>query len=331
MKVSVLVAVYNTRQYLRQCLESLRCQTHRDIEVIMIDDCSTDGSLAVEKEYADLDPRFLLIEQPENRGQAVARNEGLKIASGHLITFLDSDAWFDHDAIDQAVKAFEQNPETDCVLFCVNAFQGTDIRPLNSPSSGPSACLLSIDWRIHGIYVGRASLFKQWPYDTACRYFSDDNTTRIHYLHSRSVMQCQGIYNYRRHPESGTCRMSVRQFDHVLANLSLKRQLEQHLPACGLSDSQIRDMLNTLEMMRLRTLMHTAEILIMHRGEFSAEELRVGEANLRTALSSFEPWRIPWRLRLRFGYMPIRHYRLFMLQETIFWKLRQCAGLKNNR
>ena len=90
-KVSVIVPVYNTKDYLHRCLDSLLNQTIDDLEVILVNDGSTDDSVEILKEYVNKAPhRFVLIEK-ENGGQATARNLGIKSATGQYIGFVDSD------------------------------------------------------------------------------------------------------------------------------------------------------------------------------------------------------------------------------------------------
>ncbi len=95
-KISIIVPVYNVEKYLSVCLDSLLNQTLDDIEIICVNDGSTDGSLHILKEYANLDSRIKVICQ-ENRGLAGARNTGIKAASGNYIGFVDSDDWVDDD------------------------------------------------------------------------------------------------------------------------------------------------------------------------------------------------------------------------------------------
>jgi len=96
-KVSVIVPVYNVEPYLRRCLESLVNQTLKDIEIICINDCSPDKSLAILKEYAKKDERVKIIDFKKNQGVSVARNSGMKIAKGEYIGFCDSDDYVDLD------------------------------------------------------------------------------------------------------------------------------------------------------------------------------------------------------------------------------------------
>ena len=88
--ISVIVPVYNVEEYLEECLESIRQQTYTDIEVILVNDGSTDGSRKICERYYEKDNRFKLINQ-ENQGQSVARNRGVKESIGQYIMFVDSD------------------------------------------------------------------------------------------------------------------------------------------------------------------------------------------------------------------------------------------------
>lgn len=95
-RVSVVIPVYNIEAHLRQCLDSVAAQTLDDIEVLCVDDGSTDQSPAILAEYAAKDPRFRVITQ-ENGGPGVARNTGMTQATGEYLIFLDSDDWFEPD------------------------------------------------------------------------------------------------------------------------------------------------------------------------------------------------------------------------------------------
>ena len=88
--ISLIVPVYNVEEYLEECLESIRKQTYQDIEVILVNDGSTDGSQAICEYFCQTDKRFRLINQ-KNQGQSVARNHGVKESLGEYIMFVDSD------------------------------------------------------------------------------------------------------------------------------------------------------------------------------------------------------------------------------------------------
>ena len=99
--VSVIIPVYNADKFLRKCLDSVVNQTLTDIEVICVDDCSTDSSLAILREYEKKDPRVKVIHCEQNRRQAVARNIGMSVATGQYIGFVDNDDWIDRERFKQ--------------------------------------------------------------------------------------------------------------------------------------------------------------------------------------------------------------------------------------
>ena len=94
--VSVIVPVYNVERYVQQCLESLVNQTLKEIEIIIVNDGSTDGSAEICNKYAKMDSRIVYITK-ENGGLSEARNVGLKYASADYIGFVDSDDYVDLD------------------------------------------------------------------------------------------------------------------------------------------------------------------------------------------------------------------------------------------
>ena len=231
-KVSVLVAVYNAEKYLRECLDSLSRQTLHDIQIVCVDDASEDHSMDILTEYAKRDNRFLIIQLDHNSGQAVARNEGLKYADGNYICFLDSDDYLSDDALEQMVSVFESHPETECVLLnlvLIHENGNIEDYPMDDFSvlSGDMAFRKSLNWNgIHGVYGVRAAIQKQYPYDDSALLFSDDNTTRIHYLVSREVRTCEGIYYYRQHAASMTHSVGRRRFEKIKAIQSLHSKLK---------------------------------------------------------------------------------------------------------
>lgn len=114
-KVSVIIPVYNVEKYLRQCLDSVINQTLSDIEIICVDDGSTDSSLAILEEYANKDDRIKILKQ-QNQYAGVARNNGIKIANGEYIHFLDSDDWLDLDSYERLYNLMKEK-ECDFIKF----------------------------------------------------------------------------------------------------------------------------------------------------------------------------------------------------------------------
>lgn len=107
-KISVIIPVYNVEKYLRDCLDSVVSQTIKDIEIICVNDGSTDGSLDILNEYCSNDDRFVIVNQ-NNQGLSVARNNGLNSASGDYIAFIDSDDYLlNNDYFEKLYNACEK-------------------------------------------------------------------------------------------------------------------------------------------------------------------------------------------------------------------------------
>lgn len=94
IKISVIVPIYNVEQYLSQCLDSIINQTYTNLEIILINDGSTDNSEKICNQYKLLDPRIIVIHKT-NGGLSDARNTGIKIATGDYISFVDADDFID--------------------------------------------------------------------------------------------------------------------------------------------------------------------------------------------------------------------------------------------
>ncbi len=102
-KITVIVPVYNVENYLDKCLDSVIKQTYKNIEIIVVNDGSTDNSGEICQEYAEIDHRIIYIEQ-ENAGLSAARNTGLDNMSGDYVTFVDSDDWIEQDYLETLYK-----------------------------------------------------------------------------------------------------------------------------------------------------------------------------------------------------------------------------------
>ncbi len=327
-KITVLVAVYNTEQFLEKCLTSLLCQSLKDIQIVCIDDCSTDGSLHILKAYAQRDSRIKVLQTPVNSGQAVARNLGLTIAEGEFTTMLDSDDWYEPDTLQKAYDALKADDENDCVLLhvvmhndetqCETDYENKTDRTI---LSGEEAFRLSLNWRIHGLYVVRTSLHKRYPYDTSCRLYSDDNTTRLHYLHSRRVVFCSGKYFYRQHKNSCTNSCSIKRFDYMEANLSMRRLLDQEIKNGNIIHAQ--EVLNLYETHRWCNLIGCYGYLLQHKHEFSKAEKRFIMKRMQVVFKTINPSLIRPTVKYRLGYFPWRMFPLFLLQSWLYLTIRR--------
>ncbi len=114
-KVSIIVPVYNVAPYLRRCMDSIINQTYRNIEIICIDDGSTDESGKILDEYAESDDRINVV-HTNNAGVASARNTGLSLASGEYLLFVDGDDWIDTATCQKAVSSISTE-SADVVMW----------------------------------------------------------------------------------------------------------------------------------------------------------------------------------------------------------------------
>jgi len=121
MKVSVILPVYNGQAFLRKAVESILRQTYRNVEIIAIDDGSTDASFEILQEYR----KKISIQTQENSGVCVARNRGVEIASGDLIAFIDQDdIWYEH----KLERQLEEFRSSEQVAFVYSDFDLIDSR-----------------------------------------------------------------------------------------------------------------------------------------------------------------------------------------------------------
>lgn len=320
-RCSVLMAAYNAERYIAQSLDSLCAQTLAGVEIIVVDDSSTDATLSIVRHYADWHDNIRWLHLTENHGQAYARNHALNHATGEYVCFLDADDWYAPDALEQAVAVLDNNPETDCVLFDVMMCQeGKAAVPAKSETfdclAGREAFLKSLTWEIHGVYMVRADIHRRYPYDDTCRCYSDDNTTRLHFYVARQVRSCRGRYYYRQHSSSMTHQISVRHFDHMRANESMKRQLV----SLGVDD----DILTLYENQRWLVVIDSYQFYFRHRHELSTCACRRGLAEMRRVWRTIEIDRLYARNRYKFGYMPLRSsWQLFCIAEELYFLLKK--------
>ena len=108
IKISVIIPIYNAYDYLRPAMDSVVSQTLTDIEIICVDDGSTDKSLHILKEYKKADPRIRIITET-NAGPATARNTGLRRARGEYVAFLDADDFYEPDMLETLYNCAKEN------------------------------------------------------------------------------------------------------------------------------------------------------------------------------------------------------------------------------
>lgn len=123
-KISVIIPIYNTAEYLPRCLDSILHNTYQNLEVICINDGSTDDSATIMERYAAADPRVMAINKA-NAGVSVARNTGLDMATGDFVAFVDSDDWV-HPQYFELLMCAEKVHNADCVICGVQTAESQE-------------------------------------------------------------------------------------------------------------------------------------------------------------------------------------------------------------
>lgn len=129
--ITVAIAVYNTEKYLKDCMESVVNQTYRNLEIICVNDASTDSSLVMLESYASRDARIKIITNEKNSGLGVTRNVGMDAAHGEYILFIDSDDWLDLTACEKLLNKAKEG-DADVVFYSAYQVDGDKKREMEN-------------------------------------------------------------------------------------------------------------------------------------------------------------------------------------------------------
>ena len=139
-KVSIIVPIYNTGTFLEQCIESIIHQTYRDLEIILVDDGSTDNSLEICNRFAMTDRRIRVIHQ-KNAGVSAARNHGIAVANSVWTMFVDSDDWLEPDGIERLLQT--ENIRNHDLILCTG-YKNTRDRQVRLAPEEPARLLFEV-------------------------------------------------------------------------------------------------------------------------------------------------------------------------------------------
>ena len=172
--VSIVIPIYNTEKYLARCLDSISNQKYTDIEVLMIDDGSTDGSNAIAYGFVATDKRFQLISQ-KNAGVSAARNEGIKKATGEYLIFIDSDDWIEPDMVSTLVDNIHTTgADISCCQY--DKMVRPDIGKLERWEQRQALESFIVHQKINGSLVNKLikrDIINGLQFDTSIRYGED--------------------------------------------------------------------------------------------------------------------------------------------------------------
>ncbi len=223
-KISVIIPVYNVEKYLKKCLDSVISQTYKNLEIICINDGSPDNCGQILDEYAKKDSRIIVIHQ-ENAGVSAARNQGLEIARGEYITFVDSDDWLEPECYELALNVLENDKEVDLVGYnadIINSRNDTnqDLQRNKNwftlPFVGKFELSQKIAIRMCGacwIYLFKASIIKNNKLKFSNYKFSEDFLFIFEYFAfvKNIYFLDKNLYNYNLAPYSAMTKYSSTQ------------------------------------------------------------------------------------------------------------------------
>lgn len=205
-KVSVIIPIYNSGQYLSRCLDSVVNQTFSDLEVICVNDGSTDNSGEILGQYAKQDKRIKVINQM-NAGPSAARNVGLKHVSGEYISFIDSDDWIDAEYYECLLNLMEQH-NADIVMAGMRVVNEQDVSDNKTPNLVTDIFTEKVKYLPNGSTCDK--LFKSWLFENIefpiGRYY-EDNIVLVKVVYKSKIMVFSNSVSYYYFMnKSGTCR-----------------------------------------------------------------------------------------------------------------------------
>jgi len=249
-KISVIVPIYNVEKYLKECLDSIINQTFQDIEIILINDGSTDNSLQIMQEYAKNDSRIIIINQ-ENKGQSISRNSGIKYATSKYLSFIDADDFIEKSMFEKLYKKkkkensdiikcryrrVKENSSYTSIVSKINNFENKDsffkdILSLNS---------LSVIW--DGLY--KKELFVSNSLEFPIMYYEDVAFCFKLFFYAKKISISDDIlYNWRQRDGSITRSINNQQikdifkifditYDFLIKNSCYKQYKTEFISRC---------------------------------------------------------------------------------------------------
>lgn len=282
--VSVIIPVYNVLPYLREALDSVINQTYKNLEILIVDDGSTDGSEDVCDEYLS-DPRVIVIHQ-ENKGLSGARNTGLDRMTGEYVAFLDSDDAFTPEMIEKMLGAIIRNQAAAAVCgyfayYTDQSMSASNVRKVRN-AYFDEECVLSSAEALNLMFVGKVSwavwnkLYRHTVWDTV-RFPEGDNYEDMRIM-CRIIEQCDHIVTvpeiyilYRQRTGSITKTQSEKNLrDYLLAVHTVENYIQAQYPEKIPTDS-----LRPFQEQHARALSDQYARLLLHSHSSTAlEEVR---------------------------------------------------------
>lgn len=200
--ISVIVPIYNAEKYLEECIESILSQTYKNIELILINDGSTDNSLQICKKYKNIDSRIIIINK-NNSGVSDTRNKGIDIAKGEYIGFVDSDDSISPYMYENLITRITTDDTDLAVLSSYNINEHAfNKQIINNDEAIYNLLLLKFPTSLWS-YLYSANLIKDKKLDEEIHFFEDlEFNFRVLLVSKKISLANLTLYNYRNHSES---------------------------------------------------------------------------------------------------------------------------------
>jgi glycosyltransferase EpsH len=245
-RLSVVIPVYNSSKYLDRCIISIVQQSHTDFEAIFVDDCSTDNSAAIVRQFARNDSRIKLILHGSNGGPGAARNTGVAQAKGQYVTFVDSDDFIMPNHFNVQMQATNGSKIDIVVTGCQALDHQENVLWSHAPppaivndlAKDPQNIHLIKDWGVTQ-KLWRRSLFHEHTRFPEKVYFEDLAVVPILIVNAKSLATVEFIgYNYLQHAASITNTRSAKHvldlfkaFDYFISHLEKRGERERYREA----------------------------------------------------------------------------------------------------
>lgn len=233
MKISFIVPVYNTEKFLKRCIDSIIDQKYQNIEVILINDVSSDKSGQICREYSKLDQRIKVIEKNSQQGVSAARNDGIKRATGDYIAFIDSDDFYINDNFLNEFVYKMQHSNADFFIFDYKEFYELDNKYIKhntinkadvSGKQGVDALVsilslnMAYNWYVWVYFIKKDLIINNNLFFEENRYYEDILWSPNIFFHAKEVEYINNyIYVYRRQREGSiTANMNYKKFSDLL-------------------------------------------------------------------------------------------------------------------
>lgn len=244
-KISIIITVYNEKPYIADCIESIRKQTYTNFEVIIVDDGSTDGSLALCEEISKRDARIALLAHEKNMGIACARNTGLKAATGEYIMFVNGDDMLEKNSLDTMKRVCDVNKADICVCDIAHLYDG-DVRRKSKYANGETEVLTGKEFDMcYFLYpdtvvenisawnkLFNAALFEETQFPDNSRYYDEATIFKLTNISPRIAYIHDALYVKRVNPKADRANeftyKNYEIFDAFMDRLKFYEEQEQY-------------------------------------------------------------------------------------------------------